>query len=186
VAAYQLTQYTARYTLNSAHHTNASKQHTHTLTVSTDHSCQPASHKTIHIPHHTSIQGSSPLGSGLISVSISSTSSSRGERGLDMFAAFFLPPDLVSLVLALAFATWIFTGPFFRSQPTASGGLGPRSGAGATLTRLFRCFAKEKRRFFQLRVVFWRWAGGEAGAKVDFALEAESLLAVKPILTDFM
>ena len=103
-------------------------------------------------------QGSSPFGSGLISVSISSTSSSRGERGLDIFAvalAPFLPP-LGSLSLALAFATWIVTDPFFRSQPTDSGELGTRSGAGATLTRPFRCLAKEKSRFFQLRVVLGR------------------------------
>ena len=142
-------------------------------------------HTRPYISTHTTLlgQGNSPFGSGLISVSISSTSSSRGERGLDIFVialAPFLPP--LSLVL-----TWIVTGPFFRSQPTASGELGTRSGAGATLTRLFRCLAKEKRRkFFQLRVVLGRWAGGGAGAKVDFALEAGSRLAVKPILTDSM
>ena len=168
-------------TLNSAHHIFASKQHTQCQRIS----CRPASHKTYIYTLH--FQGSSPFGSGLIEVSISSTPSSLGERGLDMFSASLFLPPLASL--ALASTTWIVTtGPFFRSQPTASGVLGTRSGAGATLTRFFRCFAKEKRRFFQLRV-FGRWAGsfgGGVGAKVVFALEAEFRPKIEPILTDYM
>ena len=123
----------------------ASKQHTHRQCQQIS-SQQTASHTDRYTLH---FQGRLPFGSGLISVSISSTPSSRGERGLDIFAVFFLPPPF----LALASVTWIVTGPFFRSQPTAPGLLGARSsGAGATLTRLFRCFAKEKSLCLQLRV----------------------------------
>ena len=133
-------------------------------------------------------QRSSLFGSGLISVSISSTPSSWSERGLDMFAAVALFFPLPLGPLSLASVTRIATGPFFFPQPAASGELGTRSGAGATLTRLFRCFVKKKRRFPSQLRRFVRWAGSfgaAVGAKVDFALEAGSRLAVKPILTSF-
>ena len=103
-------------------------------------------------------------------------------RGLDIFAVvpFFLPP------LSLASAFWtVTTDPFFRCQPAALG-VGPRSGAGATLTRFFRCFAKENSLFLQLRVFLAGSFGGEVGAKAEFALKAGARLAAKPILTDFM
>ena len=109
---------------------------------------------------------SSPFGSGLISVSISSTPSSGVGAAIDVLPAPF-PASTV-----------------FRAQPTPAVAETP-SGAGATLIKLFLCFPKENSLFLQ----WWtlevdRFVGdGATEAAVD--LEAGVLLAATPILATF-
>ena len=112
----------------------------------------------------------SPSGSGLISVSISSTPSSSSVFGADIAPRFT-----------------VSRGPLFRFQPASTVAFGSKSGAGATLTRPFRCFPKESS-FLLQPPAFGAESldGNEDFSEGAVPLEARVLLADKSILTNFL
>lgn len=112
----------------------------------------------------------SPSGSGLISVSISSTPSSSSGFGAD------IAPRLT-----------VSRGPLLRFQPASTIAFGSNSGAGATLTRLFRCFPKESSFFLQSPALGAESLdGNEDFSEATVPLVTRVLLADKPILTNFL
>ena len=118
--------------------------------------------------------GQSPVhsqsGSGLISVSISSTPSPSSGFGADIAPRFT-----------------VSKGSLFRFQPASTVAFGSNSGAGATLCRPFRFFPKENSFFLQPPAF-----GAESlDDNEDFSeaavpLEVRVLLVDKPILTNFL